>query len=704
MTVTAQPTRNTSVAAVGATDFPYSFKIVDKTHLLVQVDGVTKAVDSDYTVTGVGNDAGGDIAFLVPLDGGETVMRRRNMPIERLTDYQNLGDLRSPTLNNDQDAPVLMIQQVAGDVGRALKLGDSDTDGSGTYAANGNKIGGLANGVETTDAATYGQVLDEIVTAIADPNKVLFLPAGASPAPRTVGAKLRDLETPYDRGAAGNGTTNDSAALTQAFIRSATYFPDGAFVSRNVFVEGPSFAFGPGRLLATTANESQVIVADPDDENALVQRAIFMSLAFGPMPAASSDNWAGLHFNTAEAGIAAFNRFDDSWTGIRSGYYLGGAVSRDNLFLGNYMVGAANIGIECIESQHNRIIGNAMHNDGVPIGLHGIRWSGGGIGNIAIGNSLRDRGTTGLSLQVGNTHGLFVGNYVENSASHGVRADSVDDWEGMHWVGPTIIKDAGGDGIEVETLSHCVIQALIDGCADVGLRTDGDAAVGRHMIDAFIKDAGSSAALIRSDKNLVRLLVDNNTAGTPVLVSGSNNLVIVLCADTTVSNTVYITGSNNVVILQESGSGAVGLRIDGSNNAIFGKVTGNVTFVGDNNRFDGVVAGNLTVNAGADGNSVAGVVVGSVTNNGAGSNFMGLAGGHTRGSTTDTTDASGNITITHGAKRAPAMLNAVIRGTSPRFCTLVSTNATTATFRVWEAVTGTAVASTSVVVDWQAII
>jgi hypothetical protein len=122
MAITEQTPRNVSVAAPGATSFPYDFKILVKGDLLVQVDGVTKVVDVDYTVSGVGQDAGGDIEFIVPLVGGENVMRKRNMKIERLTDFQNLGDLRSPTLNNDQDAPVMLLQQVNDDVQQSFRL------------------------------------------------------------------------------------------------------------------------------------------------------------------------------------------------------------------------------------------------------------------------------------------------------------------------------------------------------------------------------------------------------------------------------------------------------------------------------------------------------------------------------------------------------------------------------------------------------
>lgn len=127
MAVTEQTPRNVSTAAPGATVFPYDFKIIASTDMLVEVDAVAKTLGVDYTLSGVGLDIGGNVTFVVPLVGGETVVRKREMPFTRETDYQNLGDLRSPTLNNDQDAPVMMIQQLADDLSRALRLPISST-------------------------------------------------------------------------------------------------------------------------------------------------------------------------------------------------------------------------------------------------------------------------------------------------------------------------------------------------------------------------------------------------------------------------------------------------------------------------------------------------------------------------------------------------------------------------------------------------
>lgn len=158
MAVTQQTPRNVSTATAGATVFPYDFKIITDTDLMVSVDGVAKTVDVDFTLTGVGSDTGGDVTFLTPLVGGESVVRRRNMAFQRLTDFQTLGDLRADTLNNDQDAPVLMIQQLA-----ALAfLGKYLASGEFVWDAEGHRIINLGDASADTDAVNLRTLLQKL--------------------------------------------------------------------------------------------------------------------------------------------------------------------------------------------------------------------------------------------------------------------------------------------------------------------------------------------------------------------------------------------------------------------------------------------------------------------------------------------------------------------------------------------------------------
>lgn len=83
-----------------ATVYPYEFHLLDADDLVVTVDGVVIPA-SDFTLSGVGVQAGGDVTFDVAPATGALVLLLREIALQRDIDYQNNGDLRSPTVNLD---------------------------------------------------------------------------------------------------------------------------------------------------------------------------------------------------------------------------------------------------------------------------------------------------------------------------------------------------------------------------------------------------------------------------------------------------------------------------------------------------------------------------------------------------------------------------------------------------------------------------
>lgn len=250
MTVQSQNPRNVSTAAAGATVFPYSFKVLSQSDLQVQVNGVDKLVGIDFTLSGVAAENGGNITFNTPMVGGEVVMRRRNMEFARSNDFQYLGDLRSPTLNNDQDAPIMMLQQLADDVERSLKLPPSAT-GTGNISS----LTPLAplvvtadgQGIESGSTTLTGDMLLRPALAAANGASLIYASQiGTGAVSRPLLDKLREypFASAEDYGAVGNGATDDSLALTRmhnalGFIRlqrKTYYCPSGLSVSGNAIV------------------------------------------------------------------------------------------------------------------------------------------------------------------------------------------------------------------------------------------------------------------------------------------------------------------------------------------------------------------------------------------------------------------------------------------------------------------------------------
>lgn len=118
----ANPPFNEYTAAPGATVFAYKFKVIRSDDLTVMVDGMTKTIGTDYSLSGVGANDGGDVTFLAPMVGGELVVARMDMSFDRQTDYQQNGDFLSPTVNNDFDRLWLALQQLGQSILSCIKL------------------------------------------------------------------------------------------------------------------------------------------------------------------------------------------------------------------------------------------------------------------------------------------------------------------------------------------------------------------------------------------------------------------------------------------------------------------------------------------------------------------------------------------------------------------------------------------------------
>src|SRR5574341_231939 len=82
------------------TVYPYSFQLLASTDLVVKVGGVAQV--SGFTVSGIGNQSGGNVTFTTPPPvGTKNILLSRELKLERDTDYQYSGDLREETVDRD---------------------------------------------------------------------------------------------------------------------------------------------------------------------------------------------------------------------------------------------------------------------------------------------------------------------------------------------------------------------------------------------------------------------------------------------------------------------------------------------------------------------------------------------------------------------------------------------------------------------------
>lgn len=209
MSVQNQIPFNSHDANGSTTVFPFEFLLLDPADLIVSVDGVEKTLGADYDINGLGDPAGGDVEFTTAPASGK-VLIKRILTIQRLTDYQDNGDLLADTLNNDFDRLWQALQQLQQNDLRALKLPyDTSVDQvliEDAAARAGLLVGFDAAGNMTLKAAadlSLQTVSAFIATLLDDVDAAAARVTLGVPPPNTDGANLDANSVPLSRLARG---------------------------------------------------------------------------------------------------------------------------------------------------------------------------------------------------------------------------------------------------------------------------------------------------------------------------------------------------------------------------------------------------------------------------------------------------------------------------------------------------------------------
>lgn len=142
------------------TVFAYDFRILDEDDLVVSeidADGTVTVLTktTDYTVSGVGLAAGGNVTVATATaTGTNLVIRRSFSAFLQDLDLRNQGDFFLETIEDMLDKVVMYTQQLRTDAANSLRL----LDDLSLYDAGGKKIAGLANATESDQAVAYGQI------------------------------------------------------------------------------------------------------------------------------------------------------------------------------------------------------------------------------------------------------------------------------------------------------------------------------------------------------------------------------------------------------------------------------------------------------------------------------------------------------------------------------------------------------------------
>ena len=142
--------------------FPFEVNAHIKVYLVVDSTGV-ETLQTNYSLTGAGGLTGTCTMDVAPATG-ETLYIRRVLPLTQETDYQDNDAFDAATSEKTVDRMAQMIQQLAKDISRTLKMyGEVGED----FDAGGAKITSLADGIEVDDAMTVGQASTLVNAAVA---------------------------------------------------------------------------------------------------------------------------------------------------------------------------------------------------------------------------------------------------------------------------------------------------------------------------------------------------------------------------------------------------------------------------------------------------------------------------------------------------------------------------------------------------------
>lgn len=192
MTVSTEVDHNEYTGNGVTTTFPYTFRIFQKSDLVVQVvdlnENITELIlDTDYIVTGAGGYSGGNIILSKALANGYQIYISRELPVTQDTDLRNQGKFFAEVHEDAFDKLTMLIQQVGSMFRLALRKPSSIAN---WYDALNNYIRNVRDPRDPQDAATKnyvdGVASSNLSRTLRTPEPIPSLPNAATRANKII--------------------------------------------------------------------------------------------------------------------------------------------------------------------------------------------------------------------------------------------------------------------------------------------------------------------------------------------------------------------------------------------------------------------------------------------------------------------------------------------------------------------------------------
>lgn len=211
MSVPAQvPISGPYIANGVTTQFAYKFYLLFATDMQVFVGGLKKTLNTDYTVTGVGNSQGGNVVFTIAPANGLEVLIKRATPYTRQTDYADNGDLLADVVNDDFDRIWLALQEINANFSSSISKAVG-----GNWDAQSLRIMAVADGTQPQDAATVNQLNNVNESAGQSAQAAANSAAAAKTSETNSASSQQAAASSASAASVSAGNSSDSANLAQ---------------------------------------------------------------------------------------------------------------------------------------------------------------------------------------------------------------------------------------------------------------------------------------------------------------------------------------------------------------------------------------------------------------------------------------------------------------------------------------------------------